>query len=1218
VLLCWSGLAWTQSTPQNPVNGVQRFMVVHENGKSTRCRVMETWKLADGRLAHKLEVVETGEFMTIVDEVAPNAEQAALLQKNPRAMAKRIIPWGFGRQTPPEGTPIPQSLRVDSGIVVRNETPAPYDARIEKGPEIVNQVIDDKAVGPRFGIHNESSQPIDFKPSQGVEGQGVQLAAQVGNPPAQPGAIPNVINNQEIPATDPPAPTGNGPRIANQSPSVPSEPIPAQTESARGGPFEQPIPTPVPVQNNPPTLPPNYGTEVPVQSVQRPVETPIANVPFGQVGRTNTMAVPANPVLSSDQGVPNPPVTPPSYVQSAPVQYVPTNPAPSVPAESLPFGRTGRDIPRTAGNTGAVNPPNTLPNFESGTPSQPAPAPANPVPPATVGMPFGQPDRGNPPVVINGNPTMLPNYVAGTPTQPAPANSIPAAPTQDLPFGQVGRESAPVASVVNPPTFGKPNPPPPSLRTGLLGINNPPGAPPSYAQANTLPAQVPPTTLPVQGPPTSLPVQTPPTSLPVQAPPATLPVQAPPASLPVQAPPTSLPGIIANGQAPVMPPNPPMTSTPAIGPPPTMLPTYTPTGSVQVAQVGSNPPAVLRDPPLFGSPYSPPPASSLIGSSAPAVLPASPPMMPPNPPLTGNPPTALPNAVQGAQSTQPDPFSSRMNVAQGPATGGPVSPTYSTFAPNTPANSQQSPPLAGIAAQAGCACNNGCGPTPPNANPDAAKPWHFGDRFKSLFQSKPAPVTAKVEGPLPGDKNTQAMEKYLPVENQNMQKQLDQKVEKIYKQPYSTAMAPPPATTPVTSQNPLGPPGQIGQSSTPQEKVIDLGEIKKDPVGLLPPTLPDPVTPKREMWGTASSSGVLPPGQSTLLTAVNQSDIAKLPPAPVRKVDPMTMPENFTPNDPRLQAKEKPPEPRKADKGTLAAANSTPQATRPAPAADDGKYPPGAQMVLAAKNGMPGPVIYVPVPTVTTPLPRDPPMPPPANVPEAPQLNAFVNAFSPPPSPRGMPQNGTMMPMGYGSMYPQPWMTPTQLYQQQMMALMYQQQFMQQQAMMNPAAQGMPYGYGNGYAMPAQGPMGARSYMGPQAPNPFASNPWAQGGYMPASYQQPAAPAQYNVATQVEQTIRALRESPYPAQREAAAHALVSFDWRTNPQIVPVLLQSAQNDPTPSVRAGCVYCLGRMQAAVEPVFATLQRLRHDTDPRVKREAETALQRLGYPTQTAQR
>ena len=49
-VLFWSGLAWAQTpASRTTAEPAERIMVVHENGKSTRCRVMETWQLPDGR-----------------------------------------------------------------------------------------------------------------------------------------------------------------------------------------------------------------------------------------------------------------------------------------------------------------------------------------------------------------------------------------------------------------------------------------------------------------------------------------------------------------------------------------------------------------------------------------------------------------------------------------------------------------------------------------------------------------------------------------------------------------------------------------------------------------------------------------------------------------------------------------------------------------------------------------------------------------------------------------------------------------------------------------------------------------------------------------------------------------------------------------------------------------------------------------------------------------
>src|SRR6185312_6170836 len=92
MLLFWSGLAWTQTPAQRaPGDAAEPTMVVHENGKATRCRVLETWALPDGRKAHLLESLETGEKITIVSETMPGS--GAL---NPRAMPIRIFAWGKG------------------------------------------------------------------------------------------------------------------------------------------------------------------------------------------------------------------------------------------------------------------------------------------------------------------------------------------------------------------------------------------------------------------------------------------------------------------------------------------------------------------------------------------------------------------------------------------------------------------------------------------------------------------------------------------------------------------------------------------------------------------------------------------------------------------------------------------------------------------------------------------------------------------------------------------------------------------------------------------------------------------------------------------------------------------------------------------------------------------------------------------------------------------
>ena len=82
-----------------------------------------------------LQAIDTGEMITIVDERDPNAGPLT----NPRAMAKRIFTWGQGRRQPPEGSPLPPHLQIESGVVIKNEMPKPVDAIPEAGPVIVNR-----------------------------------------------------------------------------------------------------------------------------------------------------------------------------------------------------------------------------------------------------------------------------------------------------------------------------------------------------------------------------------------------------------------------------------------------------------------------------------------------------------------------------------------------------------------------------------------------------------------------------------------------------------------------------------------------------------------------------------------------------------------------------------------------------------------------------------------------------------------------------------------------------------------------------------------------------------------------------------------------------------------------------------------------------------------------------------------------------------------------
>jgi hypothetical protein len=428
----------------------------------------------------------------------------------------------------------------------------------------------------------------------------------------------------------------------------------------------------------------------------------------------------------------------------------------------------------------------------------------------------------------------------------------------------------------------------------------------------------------------------------------------------------------------------------------------------------------------------------------------------------------------------------------------------------------------------------------------------------------------------------------------------------------TTVAAPPPLPPePVKTESAKSP----FNTAAPQMPLADSSKPEPGPLAI--PKESGPITEvkplaKPDIWGTGAP---IAPTPAKTLPEV-KPDLVKLPEPPATlpaKIDPLTAPERLISED-KLKAKT-PMLPAPKD--------------LPMPAAPDvlhHGWPMGTQSVAAAKSGLVGPVTFVPVPMMTVPQPSSPPMPPPPVLPEAPNPNAYVNAFTPPPAPKQ-----AQPPMWQNSgAFTNPMSQQQMMAQQQMIA--YQQMLAYQQQMM------MMHGYRpNPYAthpamaqqsMPSTGPMANfnRNYAGPQPPNPFAANPHVQTGIAPMPYPPMSAiqPVQHQTAapqppagSQVDQLVKVLQESQYPAQREWAAHSLTNHDWRANPQIIAALVTAATKDQVASVRAGCVYCLGRMGASSEPVMAALQSLRTDSDPRVQQEVEQAMTRLAKSATTQQ-
>jgi hypothetical protein len=325
------------------------------------------------------------------------------------------------------------------------------------------------------------------------------------------------------------------------------------------------------------------------------------------------------------------------------------------------------------------------------------------------------------------------------------------------------------------------------------------------------------------------------------------------------------------------------------------------------------------------------------------------------------------------------------------------------------------------------------------------------------------------------------------------------------------------------------------------------------------------------------------------------------------KTDILATPEKFMPTDEKLKAKNVAVVPAKTVTATSVAAPTG--------------LAPGGQSVLAARNGLDGPVAYIPIQPLVMPKPWRAPVPPDPKMPEAPQLNTYVNAFTPPGPPPA--QNGPQFQGGAMMPYPP------------MMANGPYPGMMPPYATMNPymPPQGMPYGYP---MMPpwANAASSQRMYQGPVPPDPFGTNAVAppmlqQVGYIqpPMPYPPmvqapvapvveptfaPAAPAAPTAApaAQLAQLVDLLHDSPYPAQREMAANYLSACDWHANPQVAAALIDAAKQDPAPTVRAGCIANLARMSVVNEAFRRVLDEMRTDADPRVREAVEQAIMRLG--------
>jgi hypothetical protein len=122
-------------TSKSQVSG-DRVVTVTENGskKPQKCRVIKEWTNKDGTRACQLQVIETGEMMTMTQPVPGSL----------KADTPRVYHWGTNN-TPPQGAPVPPSDAMRTGNPVPTAKPSMFSrlfsSRAESTQASRNQTV---------------------------------------------------------------------------------------------------------------------------------------------------------------------------------------------------------------------------------------------------------------------------------------------------------------------------------------------------------------------------------------------------------------------------------------------------------------------------------------------------------------------------------------------------------------------------------------------------------------------------------------------------------------------------------------------------------------------------------------------------------------------------------------------------------------------------------------------------------------------------------------------------------------------------------------------------------------------------------------------------------------------------------------------------------------------------------------------------------------------
>jgi hypothetical protein len=175
LVMTLAGLAWGQpaAAPTPAKNATSRIIEVAENGgPKQKCKILKEWVELDGARAFQVEVLDTGEILTMVTSGPVSTELSS--GNRMKTMTTRIFHWGKDK-TPPPNAPVPPAA------AVVHDVPKATPARDVP-----------KATPARVGV--DLSNPAHV-------GTDLPKAAWAGQPP--------IIQTQAtMPATPKPAPEG--------------------------------------------------------------------------------------------------------------------------------------------------------------------------------------------------------------------------------------------------------------------------------------------------------------------------------------------------------------------------------------------------------------------------------------------------------------------------------------------------------------------------------------------------------------------------------------------------------------------------------------------------------------------------------------------------------------------------------------------------------------------------------------------------------------------------------------------------------------------------------------------------------------------------------------------------------------------------------------------------------------------------------------------------